>query len=321
MEPAKFKAELERIAKETEQDLKALFHNMSANGTGGINTAPPSQAQALDDVPLSLREAMSYASLSGGKRFRPFLVHAAASMFTPDEALVKSTALAIECIHGYSLVHDDLPAMDNDELRRGQPTLWKWRDEATAILAGDSLQSLAFELLTANPTPLNALTKAKLVHGLAVASGKGGMVGGQVRDLAAEGKVTGAEQANFADVIMIHSQKTGALIAFAAESGAIIGGADEKACAALRLYGEKLGLAFQLKDDLLDIEGSAEELGKTPGKDEVAGKATFISVLGIEKAKTFLENLHQGALYALEPFGERADLLRAAASYVCTRTS
>ena len=207
--------------------------------------------------------------------------------------------------------------MDNDELRRGKPTLWKWRDEAAAILAGDSLQSLAFELISANPTPLNALVKAKLMHGLAQAAGRGGMVGGQVRDLAAEGA---SEPPGFADVIMIHAQKTGALIAFAAESGAIIGGADDKARAALRLYGEKLGLAFQLRDDLLDIEGSAEALGKTPGKDAAAGKATLVSTLGMEKARTFLENLHQGALYALAPFGERADILRAAAGFVCHRS-
>ncbi|GJM03294.1 MAG: (2E,6E)-farnesyl diphosphate synthase [Rhodomicrobium sp.] len=333
MDEAKFKAELERIAKETDQDLKALFGTMSAMGTentqeGAIFGGTGLNIHAPEDVPLSLKETMSYAALSGGKRFRPFLVHASSALFNAEQSLVKQTALAVECIHCYSLVHDDLPAMDNDELRRGQPTLWKWRDEAAAILAGDSLQSLAFEILSANPTPLNALPKAKLVNALAAAAGKAGMVGGQVRDLEAETKSTESKNgsgeaapANFADVITIHSQKTGALISFSAESGAIIGGADEQSRAALRLYGEKLGLAFQLRDDILDIEGSAEELGKTPGKDEAAGKATFITALGLEKAKTFLENLHQGAIYALEPFGEKADHLRAAATFVCKRNS
>lgn len=299
MDMANFKAELENSANRMEQALKA---HLSAD----------------DDSPLSLMEAMQYASLEGGKRFRPFLVEATSKLFTCDKTLVTETALAIECIHCYSLVHDDLPSMDNDELRRGRPTLWKAKGEATAILAGDALQSLAFELITQNATPLNAVMKAELAKCLAVASGKSGMVGGQVRDLLAESATT---PGTFADVIMIHAQKTGALIAFAAEAGAIIGGADHQARAALKMYGEKLGLAFQLRDDLLDVEGSASQLGKTPGKDQASGKATLVSALGYEKAQTFLGNLREGALYALEPFGEKANTLRQAVDFVCDRSS
>ena len=307
MDAEDFKAELEKVANRTEAALKAVFAEKGING--GTSPAILSQQQGSashsdnENVPLSLLEAMRYAVLNGGKRFRPFLVSASAALFNSDEAIVLETAIAIECIHSYSLVHDDLPSMDNDDTRRGKPSLWKWRDEASAILAGDSLQSLAFEILSRNPTPSNAYIKAQLVNGLATAAGKAGMVGGQMRDITAE---QSAEDNSSA-----HS--------FAAEAGAIIGGGDHNARAALRLYGEKLGLAFQLRDDLLDIEGSAAELGKTPGKDAEAGKATFVSALGPEKARTFLENLREGAHYALEPFGEKVDTLRAAADFVCTR--
>ena len=294
-----FKAELAKVANKVEKGLKAALSDQ-------------------DQSTLELIKAMRLASLDGGKRIRPFLVHASSSLFSSDPQLVEATALAIECIHCYSLVHDDLPSMDNDELRRGQPTVWKAKGEATAILTGDALQALAFELISANVTPANALTKAQLVHELAIAAGKTGMVAGQIRDLAAE---RSPDPATFADVIQIHAQKTGALIAFACQAGAIIGGADHHARAALKLYGEKLGLAFQLKDDLLDIEGTATDLGKTPGKDEASGKATLVSALGIEKARTFLDNLHDGALYALEPFGERAEMLKQVVSFVCKRNN
>ena len=270
-----------------------------------------------DETPETLAEAMRYASLEGGKRLRPFLVTETAALFKPDPQLVTEAALAIECIHCYSLIHDDLPSMDNDELRRGRPTLWKQKDEATAILAGDSLQSLALEILTNQPTPTNAYIKSQLANGLAKAAGKAGMVGGQIRDMAAEK----SDEVNFADILMIHSQKTGALISFAAEAGAIIGGADHHSKEAIKLFGQKLGLAFQLKDDLLDIEGSTKDLGKTAGKDEAQGKATLVSILGHEKAVNFLSNLKEGALYALEPFGEKAEILREATHFVCDRQS
>lgn len=293
-----FKAQLEKAASEVEKGLKA--HLVSD-----------------DETPEVLLEAMRYSSLEGGKRLRPFLVRETAALFKADPQLVNDTALAIECIHCYSLIHDDLPSMDNDELRRGRPTLWKHTDEATAILAGDSLQTLAFELLSNNPTPTNAYIKSQLVNGLAKASGKTGMVGGQIRDMAAEK----AADVNFADILMIHAQKTGALISFAAEAGAILGGAEHHAREAIKLFGQKLGLAFQLKDDLLDVEGTTSDLGKTAGKDQASGKATLVSVLGQEKAELFLTNLKEGALYSLEPFGEKAEILREAAHFVCDRTS
>ena len=299
MDAAKFKAELAKTAGEVEKQLKTLLAKAEA-------------------TPTLLTEAIQHGSLDGGKRLRPFLLHASAALFTSEQDLVRDTALALECIHCYSLIHDDLPSMDNDELRRGRPTVWKAKGEALAILAGDALQALAFELICQNPTPSNALIKAELAKCLAIASGRTGMVGGQVRDLAAENQTA---PASFTDVLQIHAQKTGALIAFACEAGAIIGGAEPSARAALKLYGEKLGLAFQLKDDLLDIEGTAENLGKTPGKDTASGKATLVTALGAEKAKSFLEDLKQGAHYALEPFGNKASLLCDAVHFVCERES
>ncbi|MEP3477557.1 MAG: polyprenyl synthetase family protein [Hyphomicrobiales bacterium] len=291
-----FETKLEKAVKQVENGLKAHL-------------------ASDDETPETLLEAMRYASLDGGKRLRPFLVNETASLFKADQQLVTEAAIAIECIHCYSLIHDDLPSMDNDELRRGRPTLWKHSDEATAILAGDSLQTLAFEILSNAPTLTNSYIKSQLINGLAKAVGKTGMVGGQIRDMAAEK----SSEVNFADILMIHSQKTGALISFAAEAGAIIGGADHHAREAIKLFGQKLGLAFQLKDDLLDVEGTTNDLGKTAGKDQASGKATLVSILGHEKAVTFLSNLKDGALYALEPFGEKAETLREATRFVCER--
>lgn len=291
-----FETKLEKAVKQVENGLKAHL-------------------ASDDETPETLLEAMRYASLDGGKRLRPFLVNETASLFKAEQQLVTEAAIAIECIHCYSLIHDDLPSMDNDELRRGRPTLWKHSDEATAILAGDSLQTLAFEILSNAPTPTNSYIKSQLINGLAKAVGKTGMVGGQMRDMAAEK----SSEVNFADILMIHSQKTGALISFAAEAGAIIGGADHHAREAIKLFGQKLGLAFQLKDDLLDVEGTTNDLGKTAGKDQASGKATLVSILGHEKAVTFLSNLKDGALYALEPFGEKAETLREATRFVCER--
>lgn len=300
MDTENFKAELSKLANRVENGLKAELANRS------------------DETATALFDAMRDASLEGGKRIRPFLIHAAADLFQPDRQMVEAAAIAVELIHCYSLVHDDMPMMDNDELRRGRPTIWKAHGEATAILTGDALQSLAFEVLTRNPLPTNAMIKAELAASLARAAGMGGMVSGQIRDLAAE---AAPEPATFADVIVIHAQKTGALISFAAEAGAIIGGADHHAREALRLYGEKLGLAFQLKDDLLDAKGSSADLGKTPGKDAASGKATITAALGEEKAETFLNNLYDGAVYALEPFGDRAATLKQLAAFVCQRTN
>lgn len=297
MNNSKFNAALERSKEQVEKHLSTLLSEMKA-------------------TPLSLIEAMRYASLDGGKRFRPFLTMEATALFSGDQQLALETACAIECIHSYSLIHDDLPVMDNDELRRGRKTLWKWRDEATAILTGDALQALGFQIISEKANSADALKRIELTKGLAVAAGSCGMVGGQIRDISAE---KSSEQANFAEVIQIHAQKTAALISFAAEAGAIIAGAQHSEREALKLYGEKLGLAFQLRDDLLDKEGSASELGKTPGKDEEVGKATLVAALGVEKAQTFLENLRDGALYALEPFGDKAETLKQAVYFVCDR--
>ena len=299
MDAAKFKEQLAKNVNEVEKHLASLL-------------------KEDEETPAHLTAAMQHGSLDGGKRLRPFLLQATSALFNADQLLVRDTSLALECIHCYSLIHDDLPSMDNDELRRGRPTVWKAKGEAMAILAGDALQSLAFELITDKATPANAMIKAELAKCLAIAAGRAGMVGGQVRDLAAE---QSSDPTSFADVLQIHAQKTGALLIFACEAGAIIGGADQAARQALKLYGEKLGLAFQLKDDLLDIEGTAEDLGKTPGKDEASGKATLVRALGREKANSFLENLKQGALYALEPFGDKAAPLRGAVHFVCERES
>ena len=296
-----------------EEEFKAELSKVASNLDAALKVELMDEA---GETAVKLTEAMGAASIEGGKRIRPFLVKAAAALFNADAQLVKEASLAVELIHCYSLVHDDLPAMDNDELRRGRPTIWKAYDEATAILVGDALQSLAFEIITRNPLPANALRKAELAAALAKAAGRAGMVSGQMRDLEAE---TASTPASFADVLVIHAQKTGALISFAAEAGAIIGGADPHARSALKLYGEKLGLAFQLKDDLLDIDGTAEDLGKTPGKDAASGKATLVSVLGKEKAETLLANLKDGASYALELFGDRAAPLQQLINFVAER--
>ncbi len=297
MDQSKFTVSFERTRDQVEKRLTSIFTE-------------------YETAPQNLIDAMRYASLDGGKRFRPFLVMETTALFSADPHLALDTAIAIESIHCYSLIHDDLPVMDNDELRRGRATLWKWSDEATAILAGDALQALAFEQLCKTPIPSNALIKIELINGLAKASGCTGMVGGQVRDLDAENK---NDEVSFADVIQMQAQKTGALIGFAAEAGAIIGGAPQNERTALRLFGEKLGLAFQVRDDLLDIEGTSSELGKTPGKDQQVGKATLVTTLGREKAETFLSDLQRGALYALETFGDKADVLREAVAFVCER--
>ncbi len=313
-----FKAELLKVANQIEAALKSELMDdiRGQNGEGLAERNAGRTEGSAGQSAAELMQAMRAASLEGGKRIRPFLVEASASLFQPERQLVQDTSLAVELMHCYSLVHDDLPAMDNDELRRGQPTIWKAHGEATAILTGDALQSLAFELITRNAHTGNALMKAELAANLARAVGKAGMVSGQMRDLAAE---AAEGEVSFADVIVIHAQKTGALISFAAEAGAIIGGADHHARSALKLYGEKLGLAFQLKDDLLDCEGNEADLGKTPGKDAASGKATLVAALGREKAERFLNNLADGANYALEIFGERAAPLRQLVTFVCAR--
>ena len=245
-----------------------------------------------------LIEAMRYAALAPGKRLRPLLVIESARLLgvAPETAL--NTAVAVECMHCYSLVHDDLPAMDDDDLRRGRPTVHKAFDEATAILAGDGLLTIAFEILARPDTHPDASVRAHLVLALAQAAGASGMAGGQMLDLAAEGKAL-----DLAGVKRIQALKTGALIGFCGAAGAILGKASGSDRAALAAYTSALGLAFQIKDDLLDAEGDAAALGKRIAKDAGRGKATFVAVLGLEPARRELCALEQDAVAALKPFG------------------
>jgi farnesyl diphosphate synthase len=269
--------------------------------------------------PERLTAAMRHALLGGGKRFRPFLVLESAALFDVQAELAMPVAAALECIHSYSLVHDDLPAMDNDELRRGRPTVWKAFDEWTAILAGDGLLTLAFEIVAAPRCALAPALKAEIALALARAAGPAGMVGGQALDLAA-GKLAMPARPALAEVRRLQAMKTGALILFAAEAGALIAGAGGEQRRALRAFGEHLGLAFQISDDLIDAEGSALEAGKATGKDAAQGKATLVALLGVSAARQALMAAEADAIRALAPFGDRAGTLAAAATFVARRT-
>ncbi|MFO1081754.1 MAG: farnesyl diphosphate synthase [Reyranellaceae bacterium] len=262
-------------------------------------------------------DAMRYSSLEGGKRLRAFFVLASATLFRVSTLSALRTASAIEFVHAYSLIHDDLPAMDDDDLRRGRPSCHRQFDEATAILAGDALQALAFEVLAHEDTHGDASVRATLVAELARAAGAQGMVGGQMLDLLAEKQ----PDLSIGAITRLQRLKTGALISFSCTAGAVLGKASEPLRTALAAYAHDVGLAFQMVDDLLDIEASAEELGKTPGKDVAAGKATFVSILGKERARDQAEMLARQASAHLEHFGESADLLRQAAQFVVSRRS
>ena len=261
-------------------------------------------------------EAMRYSSLGGGKRLRAFFVLAGATLFKVAALPALRTASAIEFVHAYSLIHDDLPAMDDDDLRRGKPSCHKQFDEATAILAGDALQALAFEVLAHENTHGDPAVRAVLVAELAKAAGAHGMVGGQMLDLLAESQ---GPDMSIGAITRLQRLKTGALISFACTSGALLGKASEPLRMALSAYAHDLGLAFQIVDDLLDIEGTAEELGKTPGKDEAVGKATFVSILGKDRARDQADLLARQAAAHLEPFGASGDLLKQAAQFVVSR--
>ncbi len=259
-------------------------------------------------------EAMRYAALGDGKRLRPFLLIASARLFGVEGEPALRAASVVEMIHAYSLVHDDLPAMDDDDLRRGRPSCHIRFDEATAILAGDALLTYAFEVLTGGETHGDAAVRCELARGLAVASGAAGMVGGQMIDLLAADN-----HLDLDGVTHLQTLKTGALIAFSCEGGAILGQAPPDHRAALAAYGRDLGLAFQIADDLLDIEGSSDELGKAVGKDADAGKATFVSLLGVEGARDYAGELVERATGRLEIFDARAGLLADAAHFVVDR--
>ena len=269
----------------------------------------------LSDTPEArVVEAMRYSALDGGKRVRPFLVVQCASLFGVDEECAYRAAAAVEMVHCYSLVHDDLPAMDNDDLRRGKPTNHKKYDEATAILAGDALLTKAFEVLADPKTHGDARVRADLCLALAKAAGDHGMVGGQMLDLVAED-----HELDVAEITRLQRMKTGELIAVSCAFGAILGKASEHARHVLHHYAHDIGLAFQIADDLLDIEGSAEEVGKATGKDEAAGKATFVSLLGVENAREQAAMLADQAAKHLEIFAEKGNLLSELANYIVTR--
>jgi farnesyl diphosphate synthase len=271
------------------------------------------RSEASDGV---LFDAMRYSTLAGGKRLRPFLVLNSAALFDVPKDWAMPSAAAIEMVHTYSLVHDDLPAMDDDDLRRGQPTCHKQFDEATAILAGDALLTLAFETVADAGGHPQAEVRAELGHALALAAGGLGMVGGQVMDLAAES----AEAAlDLAAVTRLQAGKTGALFRFSCTAGAILAGRDGAERAALAAYADHIGLAFQIADDLLDVEGSEADMGKAVGKDAAAGKATFVDLLGLEGARGRAAQLVEEAVAVLAPFGDKADLLRDVARYIVAR--
>ncbi|MGB5094137.1 MAG: polyprenyl synthetase family protein [Parvibaculum sp.] len=261
-----------------------------------------------------LFQAMRYALFAGGKRFRPFLACESARLFDVQSDAALRIAAAIECVHTYSLVHDDLPCMDDDDLRRGQPTVHRKFDEATAVLAGDALLTFAFEILADHDTHEDPFIRCELTRRLAQAVGGHGMVGGQMIDLMSEGQAV-----DIGGIIRMQRLKTGALIAFACEAGAILGRASSEAHHALHAYAHDMGLAFQIADDLLDLEGDAATLGKTPGKDAGAGKATFVAILGVERARDQARMLADQAIQHLDLFDEKADLLREAARFVINR--
>ena len=302
--PPAFAARLAAVAQATQAMLDTLLQ--------------PDALQGEVFRPQRLLEAMRHACLDGGKRLRPFLLVESAALFGIDNPGVLRAAAALEMLHCYSLVHDDLPAMDDDDLRRGRPTTHKAFDEATAILAGDSLLTLAFDVMADPQTHASADIRNKLVQGLARAAGLGGMAGGQALDLAAE---TAAAPLSASAIMRLQMMKTGALIRYAVEAGALMGGANASQQARLREYATALGAAFQIADDLLDAQGDAAKLGKATGKDAGANKATLVQALGLEAARARLDTAVAQARAALQnaDFGARAHVLDHAALFVASR--
>jgi len=271
--------------------------------------------------PLRLLDAMRHGALGGGKRLRPFLTVETARLFDVAPARALRAGAAVELVHCYSLVHDDLPAMDDDDTRRGRPTVHKAYDDATAILAGDSLLTLAFDVIAGPETHVSGEVRASLVLALARASGLGGMAGGQMLDLAAEGRFGDIAAGGLSEpqIRQLQAMKTGALLAASVEIGALLGQASTADRAALVAYGKALGAAFQVADDILDIEATPEQLGKATAKDEGKGKGTLVSALGLDGAKHERDRLSEQAVAALERFGARGGMLRAAARFAAER--
>jgi farnesyl diphosphate synthase len=269
--------------------------------------------------PPRLVAAMRHAALGGGKRLRPFLVVETAALFGAPRAGALLAGCALELVHCYSLVHDDLPAMDNDDLRRGRPTVHKAFDEATAILAGDALLTLAFDIMARPEVHADATVRAELVLELARGSGLGGMAGGQMLDLAAEGRFEAKRALSEQEIVTLQAMKTGALIRFGCRAGAILGQADAGARKNIDRYGAAVGQAFQIADDLLDVEGDTATLGKAAGKDAAAGKGTLVTLHGVAGARAKLAGLVGEAEAALAPFAAKGDTLRAAAHFIAER--
>jgi farnesyl diphosphate synthase len=295
-----FKQRMAEAAKLVEAELKSVL----SDKIRGSEIARPEHLMA----------AMRHGSLNGGKRLRPFLVMEAARIFSGNETAALRVATALECIHCYSLVHDDLPAMDDDDLRRGQPTVHIAFDEAAAILAGDGLLTLAFDIIASDETPLDATAKVKLISELSQAAGLGGMVGGQALDLAAE-----KQSPDEAGILTLQQMKTGALIRFACQAGAIIGNADTNDYARMTKFGQIAGQAFQLADDLLDVTSDTQTMGKNTGKDADAGKATLVGLHGIDWAKDQLRKLAVDASDTLDDMNCETDILKQTAQYIILR--
>ena len=302
-----FTARLAAVGRDVEDALAACLDGAAARrGESG--------------APERLAAAMRHAVLGGGKRLRPFLVIETARLLGHNDKGPLIAGCALEFLHCYSLVHDDLPAMDDDDMRRGRPTVHKAFDEATAILAGDALLTLAFEVMASSEIDAEAAIRVELITALGRAAGAVGMVGGQMLDLLAESRLgRGEPPLAEKEVRRLQAMKTGALLAFAVEAGAILGRASTGERASLRDFGEALGAAFQIADDILDIEGTAAALGKATGKDAARGKATLVAALGLERAKLERDALANRAVASLSGFGTAADLLRAAARFTIER--
>ena len=300
MQETEFSKRLEKRAAQIEAALATILTERTREGE--------------IERPARLLAAMRHGALNGGKRLRPFLLMESAALFNYPADRALNAACALECVHCYSLIHDDLPSMDDDDLRRGQPTVHRAFDEATAILSGDALLTLAFDLLGNAEAHPDGAVRAELVSMLARAAGIGGMAGGQMLDLAAE-----TSSLSETEIVTMQSMKTGALFTFACEGGAVFGGATVEQRARLSGFGGALGKLFQLADDILDVTQSAEKLGKQSAKDEQRGKATLVSLLGLEAARARCSKLLEEALGALSGFDGRADLLREAARFAAAR--
>lgn len=282
----------------------------------GIDSVFDAMLPVPQDTSARLVDAMRYAAIGGGKRVRPLLVVSTASLFGVNRESALRAGAAIEAIHVYSLIHDDLPCMDNDDMRHGKPTLHRVYDEATAVLAGDALHALAFEILADVETSADPFTRSELILTLGQASGMNGMAGGQMMDMVADEE--GIEY-DLHTITRLQQLKTGALLAASVEMGAILGKVAPQGRAHLRAYARDIGLAFQIADDLLDVEGDADKAGKTLRKDEVQGKQTFVTLMGVEKAREQARALVDQAVLRLASYGPEADVLRALARFIVER--